>query len=359
MRLVVDGLGYPIVVSDRAPAEVAQIVLRRALRPLVVVDRNVAGRGEVIAASLRSAGCEPLGTFAIDAGERRKRWKTVEDLHGMFVAAGADRHAVVVAVGGGTLTDCAGFAAATFMRGVSWLAVATTTLGMVDAAIGGKTGVDRPDGKNLVGAFWQPDGVVADLEALSSLPARLRRDGIAEAVKAAIVGDPGLLDDIERHDIGAPPAGWARIVARAAAVKARIVASDPADRGGRAALNLGHTFAHAIELASRYRTGHGAAVALGLRSAGVLGRSRTRWSHEEHRRVLGALQRHGLRVRAPRLAPDDVLVAMASDKKRRDGAVRFVLPVRLGEVQAGVEVPEAGVREALETLRVAPGRGAW
>ena len=358
MRIVVDGLPYPIVITDVAPSEAASI-LGEHKRSIVVCDRNVQSRGTLVADALRKAGCDVLATEVVDAGERRKQWKAVTELHTSFVRAEVDRGSIVIAVGGGTLTDVVGFAAATYMRGVQWLAVPTTVLGMVDAAIGGKTGVDRPEGKNLIGAMWQPIGVVADVAALATLPAAQLRAGIAEVVKAAVIGDPALLDNVEHLGRQSSSASLAEIVARAAGVKARVVAVDTDDQGARAVLNLGHTFAHAIEHASRYRIAHGAAVALGLRAAGVLARERTGWSYADHRRVLKALRAAGLRVAMTRLSIDSVLEAMRVDKKRLDGMLRFVLPVRLGEVRPGIVAPESAVREAIATLATRPVRGAW
>jgi len=358
VRLVVDGLGYPVVVSDGAPQVVAEIAMQRARSAVVAADRAVSERAEAIAAALGEAGCAVLAYSLIAAGERRKQWPSVSGLHDAWLKAGADRHVVVVAVGGGTLTDVAGFAAATYLRGVPWVPVATTLLGMVDAAIGGKTGVDRKEGKNLIGAFWPPWGVVADLASLATLPRTERRTGIAEAVKAAVVGDAGLLDELEHVEVDGSPQAWGPIVARAATVKARVVAADPADRDGRAVLNLGHTFAHAIELASRYRVRHGAAVALGLRAAGIVARDRTGWPQAMHARMLCAMRRAGLRVHA-RLPVDVVLASMEHDKKRVAGQVRFVLPYALGDVRYGIEVPRETVRSALIELERAPVKSGW
>jgi 3-dehydroquinate synthetase len=357
MRTIVDGLPYPIVVSGDAPADASSIALSAGRRVFVVCDRNVEGRGDLIARALRRAGGTVLGSLVLEAGERRKRWRSVAELHAAFIGAGVDRGSIVLAVGGGTLTDVAGFAAGTFARGIPWLPVATTVLGMVDAAIGGKTGVDLPEGKNLIGCIWQPIGVVADVASLESLPAVQRVTGMAEIVKAAVVGDPELLALVAEHDVAGSPASWAGLIARAAAVKAQVVAADPLDRGPRAALNLGHTFAHAFEQASKYRMSHGAAVALGLRAAGILGRERTGWSQSDQKRVLDALRACGLKLRLGNMAHDDIIAAMRLDKKRRDGALRFVLPVRLGEVRVGVDVSEDDVGVVLATLQRGPGRG--
>jgi 3-dehydroquinate synthase len=297
-----------------------------------------------------------LATSDIQAGERRKRWKTVHTLHSFFLAADADRSTMVLAVGGGTLTDTTGFAAATFMRGIPWIAVATTVVGMVDASIGGKTGIDLPQGKNLIGSFWQPKAVIADLGALATLDLRDRSAGMAEVIKAGVVGDGELVRAAACHDVRSEPQAWGELIARAAAVKARVVAKDLHDRAGRAALNLGHTFAHAFEHATHYRIAHGAAVAVGMRAAGIMARERTGWSKADHQRVLQALRNCKLGVRSPKLAQDSVIAAMRTDKKRRNGVLRFVLPVHLGQVQSGVEVPEAAVREALAIVANAPGR---
>lgn len=359
MRIVVDGLPYPIVVSTTGASEAAEILSRGSARAFLATDKAVADRARLVAQALAAAGCEVCGEHVMAAGERHKRWASVAVLHERMLEVGAERDCVLVAVGGGSLTDVAGFAAATYLRGVRWLPVATTPLGMVDAAIGGKTAVNLPQGKNLIGAMWHPMAVIADLAALSTVPKLSLRDGIAEIVKAAIALDPSLLERVERSSADMDVAAWAPLVAAAASVKVRIVASDPNDRAGRAALNLGHTFAHAFEQASRFRLAHGAAVALGLRSAGMLARNRTAWSQPEQRRVTDALRRFGLKVRLLGLSSDAIIAAMRMDKKRSGGASRFVLPVRLGEVASGVEVSDDEVRGVLDELSKAPLRRGW
>jgi len=359
VRIVVDGLTYPIIVSTSGASEAAEIVSQRKGRALLVADKAVADRARLVAQALAAVGCEVCGEHVMAAGERHKRWASVAALHERMLEAGAERDCALVAVGGGTLTDVAGFAAATYLRGVRWVPVATTLLGMVDAAIGGKTGVNLPQGKNLIGAMWQPTAVIADLGALGTVPNASLRDGIAEIVKAAIIGDPSLLERVERSTIDMDDAAWAPLVASAASVKVRIVASDTNDRAQRAALNLGHTFAHAFERASRYRLSHGAAVALGLRAAGMLARGRTTWSQREQRRVTDALRRFGIKVRLFGLSSDAIIAAMKMDKKRSGGTSRFVLPVRLGEVATGVEVSDDEVRSVLDELSKAPLRRGW
>jgi 3-dehydroquinate synthase len=359
VKQILDGLPYPVVIGDEAPRLASALASTSGRRVIVVSDRAVEQRGRSVSDALRADGRDVLSTVSITAGERNKRTKTVYELQTAFLEAGADRGTLIVAVGGGTLTDTVGFAAATFMRGLPWLVVATTVLCMVDAAIGGKTGVDRPEGKNLVGALWSPIGVVADLKAIATLPLRERKTGMAEVVKAAVVGDPPLLDLLEMFDVMSDSARWAQLIARAAAVKVAVVARDLVERGERKTLNLGHTFAHALEHASKFRMTHGAAVALGLRAAGILARDRTGWPQADHRRMLHALRRCGLHVHARGLAPDAIMRAMLVDKKRTNGQLRFVLPAKLGDVRFGCEVPESAVFGALSELQTRVASGGW
>jgi 3-dehydroquinate synthase len=359
LKIVVDGLPYAVVVSTDSGSEVARALSGEQARAFVVADKSVASRAQEIGGHLRGAGCDVAGEFFVRAGEQYKRWSSVAELHQRFVEAALDRDSIVVAVGGGTLTDVAGFAAATYLRGLRWLPIATSLTGMVDAALGGKTGVNLPQGKNLVGAMWQPLSVIADVEALATLPKAALRDGFAEMVKSAIIGDPSLLVRLETIEKASSSQAWAPLIASAAAVKVRAVAQDPHDRGSRAVLNLGHTVAHALERVSKYRLSHGTAVAVGLRAAGILARDRTGWSYQDHRRVVKALARMRLRVRLWRLPLSDILAAMNLDKKRRLGSSRFVLPVRLGEVRTGVEVSDDDVARALEELTHAPAAGTW
>jgi 3-dehydroquinate synthase len=338
----------PYVASPRSEVDAARLALSSGARTaFVVFDRAVAARARAIAGALAGAGIDVLGKTAMRGGERSKRMRSVEKIHADLVAAGADRATLVVAVGGGTVTDVAGFAAATYMRGVPWLPVATTVLGMVDAAIGGKTGIDLPEGKNLVGSFWQAIGVIADLAALASLPVRERQTGMAEIVKHAIIDDAGLLGVCETFDSRSRSADWPPLIRRAADVKLRIVRRDLRESGVRASLNLGHTIGHGIEQAKGYRLSHGAAVAVGLRAAGLLAMQRGMWNARAHARVLRALDRAGLAVHIERLSAPDTIAAMRRDKKRANGAHRFVLPLRLGKVVVGVEVSDGEIRRVL------------
>ncbi|HEY6326305.1 MAG TPA: 3-dehydroquinate synthase family protein, partial [Candidatus Cybelea sp.] len=265
------------------------------------------------------------------------------------------RDALVIGVGGGVASDVFGFACATYMRGVAYAHVATTLVAMVDAAIGGKTGVNLRDGKNLAGSFRDPAGVFCDVAALRTLPEAALREGLAEIVKAAIIEGGDLFDWLEElspHPLARWP--WSALVAEAVKVKTMSVADDRLETGARQVLNLGHTFAHAIERASRYRITHGHAVALGLRAAGLVALRTGRFSEAEHLRVLTLLALFGLPLHTS-LHADAMLAAMRHDKKTRAGRQRFVLPRAIGDVEYGVECAAATVRAVLRRLQKPPG----
>jgi 3-dehydroquinate synthase len=353
--VVIDGLAYPIVVSDAAPARVAAL-LQGASAVAVVCDERVGPRARAIARELSAAGISVVGQLGMRGGERCKSLGTVERLWGWLLRRGVDRHTVLVAVGGGTVTDVAGLAAATFMRGIAWLPVPTTVLGMADAAIGGKTGIDLAQGKNLAGAFWPPAAVVADLGALATLPRRQIMTGLAEIIKAAVIGDPHLLDVVNAlRPHRAKPADWRQAIVAAAAVKASIVASDPLEAGPREALNLGHTLGHAIEHTAGGRLAHGEAIAIGLRGEGLLALRAGLYSQRDHARALQALRHCELPLSYGRLEGGAILRALRGDKKRRDGIVRFALPERIGSVRTGVIVKDADLRAVIAQCARAPG----
>ncbi len=292
--------------------------------------------------SLRAAGLEVHG-FNIPAGEHGKTLATVSQLWQEFIAAGLERGSLILAVGGGVTGDVAGFAAAAYLRGVAWVNLPTTLLAMVDAAIGGKTGVDLPQGKNLIGAFHPPRLVLADALALDDLPLPELRGGMAEVVKHALIGDPELLDlcacglDALAHD-------WDAVVRRAAAVKIAVIQSDPYEQGLREVLNFGHTLGHAIEQASGYRVRHGEAVAIGMvqetRLAERIGLAQPGLSQT----LAAALRGLGLPAEIPAgLEASALRAAMQVDKKRRAGRLRFSLPRCPGQVEYGVLVEDEGI----------------
>jgi 3-dehydroquinate synthetase len=302
---------------------------------------RLAPTGVVVVADARAAELygppAPAPLVPIPPGEACKsvaEWSRVID---RFVALGLDRGAVVVAFGGGAALDLAGFAAATYLRGVRWIAVPTTLLAQVDAAHGGKTGIDHLEAKNLVGAFHPPEAVVADTDLLRTLPRREVRSGLAEVVKHGVIGAPELLQRVGRE---APAA----FVEEAARVKIAIVARDPSERGERAVLNLGHTLGHAIERASGYALAHGEAVAVGLRAACAIAERHCGFAGRAE--VEAALDRCELPARVL-VDRDAARAALRHDKKRAGARLRLALPVALGDVRLFDDVPEALVESEL------------
>ncbi len=281
----------------------------------------------------------PHQRFEIGRGEQHKTLETISELCSGFAAMGLTRNDVVIGVGGGMVTDVAGFAAATYHRGVPVVHVATTLLGMVDAAIGGKTGVNLPEGKNLVGAFWQPSGVVCDLDALETLPTREVRCGYGEMAKYHFLAGDDLLS-----------MGLTDRVSRCIEIKAAFVASDEREGGRRALLNYGHTLAHALEMATRHLLAHGEAVAIGLIFAAHLAEIMGRIPLariDEHFAVVG--EAYGLGTDIPAgVEPAELLELMRRDKKALDG-LTFVLDGPDGvEIVDGV--PDAAVLQALDRM---------
>jgi 3-dehydroquinate synthase len=315
----------------------------------------VAAMAERVAGALARRGLA-VHRLELPAGEAAKRLEVVAGLYERLAAVPTRRADPVVAVGGGATTDTAGFAAATWLRGVPLVNVPTTVLGMVDAAVGGKTGVDLDAGKNLVGAFHQPVAVVADLDTLAGLPAAEVRSGLAEVAKAGLAGDPALAEALARAAgpaVAADPVALAPLVEGAVRVKAAVVGADEHEEGGdgrvgRLLLNYGHTLGHALERLAGYRgLRHGEAVALGMvfaaRVAEAVGLARPGLA-AGHVELLAAL---GLPVGGVELDPDRVLAAMATDKKHR-GGLRLVLLRRPGEPEV---VPAPDRRVLVEAIR--------
>jgi 3-dehydroquinate synthase len=309
----------------------------------------------------RIFGKAALGPILFDDAESAKRISTVERIARDLVRAGADRRAMIVAIGGGVVGDVAGFAAATYLRGVQLVHVPTTLVAQVDSAIGGKTGVDLPEGKNLVGAFYPPKLVIADPATLGTLPHREFRAGLYEVIKYGVIADERLFDFLERHMDAvlrrdAAALGW--IIPRSAAIKARVVSADEHEGGLRHILNFGHTLGHALETATGYkRFLHGEAVGWGMLGATVLAVGTGRLRELEAQRIIrlvasvGPLPSLG-RIRAAQLRP-----ILASDKKTRAGHVRWVLPRRIGNTQWGIEIPWPVVARAFAILPAIAAKG--
>ncbi|MGB2694880.1 MAG: 3-dehydroquinate synthase [Dehalococcoidia bacterium] len=320
----------------------------------VISDTEVLPRhGERALLSLRDAGFQ-ADAFAIPAGEASKSLDTAATIYDWLVAHRAERRHAIVALGGGVVGDLAGFVAATYLRGVPFVQAPTSMLAMVDASIGGKAAVDHREGKNLVGAFYQPLLVVEDVSTLKTLPRRALLEGFAEAIKHAFILDPGLLADLEaRADdlLHLEPACTVDIVRRNVAIKGGMVAQDELDQGPRAILNYGHTIAHAIEAAADYHDVlHGEAVAVGMMAAAEIGRRLELTPGEVVERQRALLERFGLPTKGPKLDPERVLAAIKLDKKVTAGSVRWVLLEDVGHAALRSDVRPELIREVVEEV---------
>lgn len=298
-------------------------------RVAVVSDTNVAALHlPALLQALDGAGVE-THAYRVPAGEDSKSGERWLELQRAFARDGLDRKAAVVALGGGVVGDLTGFVAATYLRGLPWYQLPTSLLAMVDASVGGKTAIDLPEGKNLVGAFWQPRAVFADVDALATLPEAEIRQGTVEHVKHGLLADARLLDGFEgTFGAGRSPAGLAEAVARSVAVKAAIVARDEREAGVRAHLNLGHTLAHGLEAISAHALTHGDAVAYGLHYAALLGAARGLADVTAHTRRLLAWVRP---APLPAVTFGALRPYLARDKKNVGGRQRFVLLREVGD----------------------------
>ncbi len=341
---------YDVRVIPGGLAQLGELLKARGLKgPIALVSDDHVARFYLHTAleSLNASGYQSE-TIVLPPGEAGKTIHTVSRLWQGFVEARLERGSTVVALGGGVVGDLAGFAAAAYLRGVAWVAVPTSLLAMVDASLGGKTGADLPQGKNLIGAFHAPRLVLADPELLQTLPLEELRNGLAEVIKHAVIGDPELLEAANglwqssgglRPDLSA--AGWNHLVQRAMAVKVRIIQEDPFEAGARASLNLGHTLGHAIELVSGFQVRHGEAVGIGMLAAARAAQRIGIAGAEVLPAIHQALQISGLPQQIPpELEPQALFEALSRDKKRAGGVVRFVLPERIGKVRLGVELAD-------------------
>ena len=305
-----------------------------------------------VSGALRAAGAEVLEVVLPD-GEEHKRWDTLNLVFDALLQARCDRQTTIVALGGGVVGDMAGFAAAVYQRGIPFIQVPTTLLSQVDSSVGGKTGINHPLGKNMIGAFYQPLAVIADVDTLATLPRRELRAGIAEVVKHGFIRDPAFVDwleaDIERLDAG-EAAALTRAVVRSCEIKSEVVGADEREGGLRAILNFGHTFGHAIESGLGYGEWvHGEAVAAGMVMAADLSARAGMLPAADAARVPRLLARVGLPVAGPAgLSAERYLELMSVDKKAARGRIRFILLERVGSAVLRGDLPEAMVRATLE-----------
>lgn len=341
----------------------ALVRLRRLLAPfkgrtMVVVSnpRIWSLHGGRLEAALDGLG--PLARILIGDGEAHKSWSTLQALVDGFVAARLRRDGLVIAFGGGVVGDVAGFAAATYMRGVDWVQVPTTLLAMVDSSVGGKVAINHTQAKNLVGAFHQPAVVVSDSELLETLPEREAQSGAYEILKCAVLADRALFGELQ--GLPGSPRRWGRraldrAIGAACRIKAEIVARDEREGGLRRVLNLGHTIGHALEAVTGYdRFTHGEAVGWGLIAAAEIARGRGLLATAPAQSIGAAVDRLGPRPPIDGLSAREILAAVSLDKKSRAGRVPFVLPAAVGRVVVRTDVAAGEVRQALRALARRP-----
>ncbi|MBD3335816.1 MAG: 3-dehydroquinate synthase [Candidatus Eisenbacteria bacterium] len=354
---------YPVLIgplSAAARRELTAAARRGGWSPpaFILTDATV---GRLYAAPVRRL-FEELGfaprVHTVPAGEESKSLRAYAELATALLKSGARRRSPLVALGGGVVGDLGGFAAATFARGIPWVGLPTTLLAMVDSSVGGKVAVNLPVAKNAVGAFHQPELVLANPEFLSSLPPREYASGLAEVLKAALLGDLRLLRLLEEAGAGLldrPPELMGEVIARAVRVKAAVVAEDVADHGRRRILNLGHTFGHALEAVSGYGAWlHGEAVAAGLVAAQWLAWKLGFMDEAALHRLERLLNLWGLPIRMPGLDPEQIEATMGFDKKSQGQAPVFVVLRGLGDPQLIVDPPRELVRGAVAYILDAP-----
>ena len=350
----VPGRAYPVLIGRGALQEIPTLVRELGATAAAVVTDPAVGAAWAgpVRDALTGAGIRTV-LLTVEEGERAKTLAELERLLAFLEASAIDRHGIVVALGGGTVGDLAGFAAAVWLRGVRCLQVPTTLLAMVDASIGGKTGVNSAHAKNAIGAYWQPAAVVADLAVLSTLPEDEYLAAFGEIAKYAVAMDAGLAGTIEaEHErLGARSAeALEPVVARCAELKAKVVAADEREGGPRAILNYGHTVGHALESASGYVAAHGRAVAFGMDAAARIAARVGLCDAGLVGAQAALLARFGLPGPLPEVTAEGVLAAIPRDKKSRAGSVRWVMPRTVGRAQVGVQVPPEDVAHVVREL---------
>jgi 3-dehydroquinate synthase len=360
MKCITVALGdrpYPIHVGEGAlsvlPDTLAQVGAKGAVA--IVTDSNVAPLyAEQVANLIEQAGLTAT-VCAFPAGEANKRISQIEYLCGAFLEAGLDRSSMVIALGGGVVGDVAGYAAASFMRGIPFIQIPTTIVAQVDSSVGGKTGVNHPLAKNIIGAFHQPVAVITDLALLRSLPDRELRAGLAEAIKHGIIADAELFTYMVEHAAAILDKDLSALetpVLRSCEIKAGVVAEDEKEYGLRAILNYGHTFGHGVEAASNYDTFlHGEAIAIGMEAASRLSRHLDMVDDAFVDAQTACFTAYGLPTTWGAMPVDSTLEAMKHDKKVRAGTMKFILADRMGHVVQRTDITLDQARLALEAVR--------
>jgi len=352
------GLGtraYSIHIGERVLPHAAELINARTHGRYVVVTNAIVASHHLapLREALRSAGAQ-VDVVLLPDGEAHKNQRTLDDLSTRLLELHADRSTTLVALGGGVIGDIAGFAAAIYQRGIPFVQVPTTLLAQVDSSVGGKTGINHPLGKNMIGAFWQPSAVLIDTSVLRTLPERELRAGIAEVIKYGAIHDAAFFAWLEanvRALLARNDDALMHAIRRSCEIKAAIVAADERETGERALLNFGHTFGHAIEAAQGYGAWlHGEAVAAGMVCAARLSQRVGGLNDDDAKRLAVLIAAAELPTAPPAIAPDRWFALMARDKKVRSGVLRFVLLDRLGHAVVRGDVAKSDVAAALEAF---------
>ena len=344
-----DGRVYPILFGSGILGKPDLLAPHTGNQALIVTNAPVAAL--YLDALRRSLAAKQVDVFEVGDGEQFKTLATYERIMDALVTKRHSRATTVVALGGGVVGDIAGFVAATYQRGVDLVQIPTTLLAQVDSSVGGKTAVNHPAGKNLIGTFHQPRAVIADVATLRTLPKRELAAGLAEVIKYGVIADAAFFAWLEDHMgklIERDPSALRQAVRRCCEIKAEVVAGDEREQGRRAILNFGHTFGHAIETLTRYqRYLHGEAVAIGMAMAMELSARLGLATDAEGERVRTLLARADLPLTAAGVAPDAMLEAMTMDKKAKDGRIRFVVCESIGRVSITAEAPRQAAVAAM------------
>ncbi len=358
VRVELGERSYDILIGSGLLARAAEFLqpLKLGKRGVIMTDSNVAPLyGEQLQATLKKGGFE-TEIVVVPAGEPSKSLRQANRLFETMPSLHLDRHSFVIALGGGVVGDLAGFIAATYLRGLALVQIPTSLLAQVDSAVGGKVGVNLPQGKNLVGAFYQPRLVLSDTDTLKTLPERELRAGFAEVIKHGAIRDAEFFAWLERERknvLGGKPDALARAVRRCCEIKAEIVSADERESGVRAFLNFGHTIGHAMEaLADYVGLLHGEAISMGMCAAAHLSQKRAGFNAAEAERLRALIKASGLPTRLDgTFGPGELLSAMRLDKKAREGKLRFVLLKRLGEAVVSDAVTDADLKETIDVCR--------
>jgi 3-dehydroquinate synthase len=355
----------------RSADERHEICIGRGLGPRISVDlrRRRVGHSYIIITDshlVRGHGASLLAAFrrrglvahlhAFPAGEASKTRRVRDRIEDAIIALGAGRDTALVALGGGVVGDLVGFVAATYHRGIPYIQIPTTLTAMVDSAIGGKTGINHPAGKNFLGAFHHPSGVYADLDYLETLPSREFRSGMAEVVKCGVVADRALFQTLETQSPRQDPDLMSRIIEVCCRIKVKVVVADPRETNRRKILNFGHTVGHALETLSRYRMAHGEAVSIGMVAEAAIASRAGLLSEQAGARIERLLRSIGLPTTLPvRVRPEDILQVAHRDKKTRQGRVTYALPARIGAManiagDYGIAVEDSLAAEVLRKM---------